>query len=533
MARGPESRRERKEREKTQKIEVRTQKVASTLERIKDKALNLTPAQQKVLELKLDRHFQLHNSIDVNVLADALKETPKYLDSEEGTLHRLFEIHQQKTLIKIAERRKKLAELDPKDGEINPWENLFETKSGKYYLARLFNREHLEEESEFLQHCVGIEDSYINKIISGEVEIFSFRKKPHLDVHNNHDSDGDDLNEPIVTIEYNRKTKVIEQIKGMNDELIADSDEFEVGGFLPDLIDALRQLKESEDEYGNKREFTINPDELDNIGIEEDKVLFYDKDNKQHIVSMEDFKLNPDNFVLKVGWFSPVNRDPSVIATALKLIHNIDCTPEEIALHDSSEITVSTKVFLDDPTPEVFRAEIPYIFRDDAEFNEMKPGFTFSKYPVAYDESKWKDPIQELEKAEVRLDLYAKTIFRSEEFTSSEVEEGEIIVVRADSLSGVAYIDQETALKRGEKFGLKAVPPKLIPQLLLQLEENTHMCVAMHPLDVSVMSGAVPTSFSIGKGKQQAYLNVIEYNTNIPIHDSYFAFFLPKKESSE
>ena len=72
--------------------------------------ISLGDRQQAVLKLKLARHFQAHDTIDLNTLYDALIETPKFLEKDKGSLGRLFEIHEQKTLQKIAEMRKRKAE---------------------------------------------------------------------------------------------------------------------------------------------------------------------------------------------------------------------------------------------------------------------------------------------------------------------------------------------------------------------------------------------------------------------------------------
>ena len=119
-------------------------------------------------------------------------------------------MHQEKTLIKIAEIRKKRAEV--KGGEaFNPYENLFTTQSGNYYIARLLNMPHLEEESEYMDNCVGTSDSYVNRIKRGEIEILSFRNVPKVNPKTGK-LEGD---VPIITIEYDLKTKEIRQMKNI------------------------------------------------------------------------------------------------------------------------------------------------------------------------------------------------------------------------------------------------------------------------------------------------------------------------------
>src|SRR3989339_2262160 len=75
----------------------------------------LTPERQAVLRLKLARHFQKTDEVDPSTLFDALVETPKFINTGKGSLMRLMEVHQQKTLERIAEARKRRAELGDKE----------------------------------------------------------------------------------------------------------------------------------------------------------------------------------------------------------------------------------------------------------------------------------------------------------------------------------------------------------------------------------------------------------------------------------
>jgi hypothetical protein len=154
----------------------------------------LSGAEILTLRMKLSRHFEDNGDavpINVSTFVDALIETPKFLQSDKGSVMKLFEIHEMKTLQRIAEIRKKRSEMTHEEG-LNPYEALFETPSGKYYLSRLLNMPHLEQESGYMKHCVGTSDSYINKIKRGDVEIFSLRST----------SD----HKPNVTIEYDTKS---------------------------------------------------------------------------------------------------------------------------------------------------------------------------------------------------------------------------------------------------------------------------------------------------------------------------------------
>lgn len=132
----------------------------------------LTDAETQVLRLKLVRHFEDNGEsapIDIPTAVDALVESPRFLSSDKGSIEKLFELHEMKTLQKIAELRRKRAEITEKgEGGFNPYENLFETRDGEYYLARLLNMPHLEEESEYMDHCVGTSTSYVNKMKRGD-----------------------------------------------------------------------------------------------------------------------------------------------------------------------------------------------------------------------------------------------------------------------------------------------------------------------------------------------------------------------------
>ena len=82
---------------------------------------------QAVLKLKLARYFQTNETIDLNTFFDAIIETPNFINTDKGSLFRLLEVHEEKTLQKIAEIRKQRAEIQD-DEKFNPYEALFETK---------------------------------------------------------------------------------------------------------------------------------------------------------------------------------------------------------------------------------------------------------------------------------------------------------------------------------------------------------------------------------------------------------------------
>ncbi len=198
---------------------------------------SLSSDQIKVLTLKLARHFEDNGDsakIDIPVFIGALIESPRFLDNPKGSIDKLFEMHEVKTLQKVAELRKKRAEMSG-DELYNPYENLLETVDGKYYMARLLNMPHLEQESEYLDHCVGTSTSYVNKIKQGEVEILSFRDTATHD--------------PVFTIEYDLKSKRILQVKSQRDSIPTLDD-----AYSEDLLEALGTLKITINDQGLPRE---------------------------------------------------------------------------------------------------------------------------------------------------------------------------------------------------------------------------------------------------------------------------------------
>ena len=241
---------------------------------------SLSDERKRVLKLKLERFAERKGVVDAATLRDAIVETPRFLDSEKGGFHRLLKIHEQKTLARIAEIRKRKAEQEPGEG-YNPYSVLFETSEGNAYLARLLNMEHLEEESAFLSHCVGTSDSYINKMRRGDVEIFSLRVK--------RDPPATDM--PVVTIEYDVRRKRILQMKQDGDEEI-DGTEF----FFPLLMDALEKLRDTADDAGHQRAFTFGRPEVVDTRKEKEKLL-----TNRGPISFSMYDPDVDTLVLRGG----------------------------------------------------------------------------------------------------------------------------------------------------------------------------------------------------------------------------------------
>ena len=121
----PSEFRQTKEQSITSAFQSLSQKLAS------QENVEFGERQQAILKLKLARHFQKAEegaTVDINTFYDAIIESPKFINTDKGSLDHLLEVHQVKTLQKIAEARRRRAEIGDKTG--NPYENLFATNSG-------------------------------------------------------------------------------------------------------------------------------------------------------------------------------------------------------------------------------------------------------------------------------------------------------------------------------------------------------------------------------------------------------------------
>lgn len=286
----------------------------------------------QTLTLKFARHFEDNGEsakIDVPTCIDALIESPKFLNSDKGSMEKLFELHEMKTLQKIAELRRKRAEItDRGEGESNPYENLFETTSGKYYLVRLLNMPHLEEESIYMHHCVGTSTSYVNRMKRGEVEILSFRDTA--------------TNNPLVTIEYDCKKHRLLQVKAVSDRIPTLADDF-----APDLIEALERIGDTINDLNEKRE--VKSKEVEHL-----KTLLVLKEKMR---SKEEFTKDELLFLYeahtRIQCFDNEQEDPLVneLRSERDRKKDIqimwDCTPEYVVT-DFIHLQEDTQVFCED-----------------------------------------------------------------------------------------------------------------------------------------------------------------------------------------
>ena len=331
-----EARRIRKAEKRTKREHILDESFKSLLRKIEESRFTLSESQKDNLKEKL-RVYQLKQNkkdLDINTLRDAILESPYLIDNAQIGIQGILDHHQQQSLLKIAERRKQKAEQTGNE-DLNPHEALFQTEDGKYYMARLLNMPHLEEESDYMKHCVGTSDSYISRIKRGEIEILSFRTTPQID------KDGTlvQKDEPLVTIEYDVKRGVIIQVRKKDNVLLNINDPY-----FKDFLESLRKLKETEHDNGQKRNFkSINSSELGDVKVTEKNHLLTEKGT----ISYEDYDLDSGDFILANGPIDTrgmTNDDKSKICEML-LGKKV---PGEQVTSVKEEITEDTRYYLGD-----------------------------------------------------------------------------------------------------------------------------------------------------------------------------------------
>lgn len=408
--------------------------------------------QKAVLKLKLARYFQNNENIDINSIYDAIIETPNFINTDKGSLHRLFEIHEQKTLEKIAEMRKKRAEMK-KDGTFNPYENLFTTKSGKYYLARLLNMPHLQEESEYMNHCVGTSDSYVNKIKRGEVEILSFR-----------DTKND---KPIMTIEYNLKTKEIEQMKKVNDEFLKSNDLY-----YDDVINALKQFRNTQTDTGELRDFSkISPSELGNIKVNDYCIL-----TEHGEISFRDFNLDEGVFILKTGKMeitSEISNEDAV--KIIQIGGGVKFKSEELA-RNKKEINDQTKIYIGPLSKEILQYNIENIYTSFPEGKIERGDIEIGGMTEEELEREIKNTKDE-QSRNYQINSYAESMMKHPDFLTSvkeRLKKPETINLVKLKVRDLGFTNNPTTdelYAKAEELGLELCPAETGPHLRLKYKK--------------------------------------------------------------
>lgn len=453
---------EENKKEKEDEINVVFEKLSSRL--AGTAGIEFGDRQKAVLKLKLSRHFQKTDSLDINVLYDAISESPRFLNTDKGSLHRLFEVHEEKTLQKIAELRKQRAEIGG-EAESNPYENMFMTDSGNYYVARLLNMPHLERESEYMDHCVGTSDSYINRIKRGEIEILSFRLAPKVDPETGK-TEGDT---PVITIEYDTKDKMIRQMKKKNDEYLKSDDPY-----FNDLIDALKQLRTTATDTGETRDFSkIEPSELQNIKVKDYHIL-----TERGEIDFRDFNPSSGEFILKMGNMEITPETSKEDAAKIMcIVENIDCKPEEIAT-DIKEVNDNTNTYIGEWNIEIFQTikNYPNIIHLYESFPDKK----------IFKQALETDPnINSPEKAEkvfqeknIDLSDWGKDILQKTEFSQGK-ETYELVQFTVGQLGFSNGAATDEIYQKAQELGLELCQAEVGPHLRLQYEGKDWKLIAM------------------------------------------------------
>jgi hypothetical protein len=438
-------RKERKEQAKIDKQIELNENVAFVLSRLECSLedagyMVLTEDQKTKLVIKLESYILKHpdEEIDISTLTDAILEARHCIEDENCGIKGLLEGHQRRTLMQIAETRKERAEKTG-DEEMNPYEALFETESGEYYMARLLNMPHLEEESDFMKNCVGTSDSYINRIKKGDIEILSFRHSPKF----NKRTQKLDIDEPLLTIEYNLKTKTIEQIKGYDDVYLNGTEPY-----FKDVLESLRRLKETENDKGDKREIKkISESELMRINVS-NYCLFTEKG----IVDFENYNEKEHGFILKTGRMPITENSHKEFAVKLfKFVEGIELKESEIA-YNKEEISENTKLYVGDLYPNIFQ-ELP----QDIEH-------VYTKFPeeqvyikeivIPSEEKTHSEHIQELERLGNNVDIDAKVILENVNLSEGLGEKIKLIITSNKSLGFPLGTTRKKSKQRAQELGI-------------------------------------------------------------------------------
>jgi PcfJ-like protein len=161
----------------------------------------LSDSERHQLLYILLKYTRVASTLDTTIVANELLHRPNYL-KRSGGIVRLLELNAQRVAYERKTFNSVPTVLRP------PTIVEFTASDGRYYLAKLFTKEHFQQESAALNHCLGRSwlDHYLCATAKREVEIFSLREAS--------------THRPVVTIEYKTRTKCIVQIKTYRNQLI-------------------------------------------------------------------------------------------------------------------------------------------------------------------------------------------------------------------------------------------------------------------------------------------------------------------------
>ena len=442
-----------------ERIELLTKEIAEKIPMLSEK-------ERQTLELKLARHFEDNGEsapLNIPTVVDALIESPRFLQSDKGSMTKLFELHEMKTLQKIAEIRRRRAEITAAPTEQNPYENLFETTDGQYYLSRLLNMPHLEEESEYMDHCVGTSDSYVNKMKRGEVEIFSFRDtKTH---------------KPVVTIEYDTSSHKLLQVKAASDRLPTLSDPF-----AKDLIEVIEKLPGTVNDAGKERVveskevlhlrrlLTLQEKTATQEAFTRDDLVFLYELNEP----IQGFDEGREPLIAELLSHRETNADLPIL---------FDCSPEQIA-HTAGEIRTDTKAYIGKLAPDIFDALPSTLEHVYTKFPEER--LKFRKVELGTGITSGLEFTRALTAQGIKVE-YAKQLLNNPDFTvTGEHQSADLVEVSVAALGFNRSTRYDQICARAKELGLELCPAEVGPQLRLQYQEQPlgeYLVVAMKAIN--------------------------------------------------
>lgn len=474
--------------------------------------------QEEILKLKLARHLlktPKDETIDHNTLFDAILESPKFLNDDKGSFHHLLKVHKQKTQLKIVEMRKNRTETAVNEG-LNPYEALFTTKSGNFYLARLLNMPHLQEESKYMNNCVGTNDSYLDRIKKGETEIFSLRK-----------IEGDT---PLVTIEYSVKTGIIEQIKKKDNQFLGPNDPL-----LEDAIDALKQLRDTKNDLGKSREINkINPNELQNIRVKPEHFL-----TDQGEIHFTNLHPEENPFIFKTGVMLLTDITCTEAAKLLQIFERLEFNPDQIALQQN-EINKNTKAYVGKLEPGIFdkilRYNIENIYTSFPEGRvviekdlKIEP-ITFENFDrkIKRHNKSVMDKSQKIE-----ISRHAEYMMRSKDFaTLKDTKQMSFVRLKVRDLGDEDYFTRyEDIWRSADQLGLKLCPPETAPYMRFHFINQPLGEIRIGTKELDDGSGDQRV-FDMGRNEIEMWFGA--GNTRNKLHpNAEFVFRLPELKTKE
>jgi hypothetical protein len=340
---------------------------------------------------------------------------------------------------------------------------------------------HLEEKSEYMNHCVGTSDSYVNRMKRGEIEILSFRHTPESGIKND---------QPILTFEYDPKNKMIIQMKKADDNYLRKEDPY-----FGDVIDALKKMRETRIDTGELRDFKeISKSELENIEVSNYHIL-----TDEGEIHFRNFDPANSQFVFKMGKMNITPEMPGEdAAKIIQIITGEKVRPEEIARR-KEEVNQNTRIYIGPLYEEILYSNIEQIY---ASFPEDRIGR--GKIEIGgMTEEELEQAIKNKKDEQGRcyqISPHAESMMKHRDFLVSveeRLKNPETINLVRLKVRDLGFTENPTTdelYKRAGELGLELCPPETGAYLRLKYEEvfkreqpmYEYLRIAMKQITVSV-----------------------------------------------